>query len=100
MDFGATSIAGTSSNLGYTPATGVLDHLGGGDLQGGTQILGNTSTPITKVILTIPELADDNAIIAAFGFNKTAIMSAVPEPSSLMFLGLVATGLGVRRRYF
>ena len=97
-DFQATRIAGSPSPVGYNPPTGVLDHSGDG-AQGGNQIWGNTTAPITKLLLDVSILPDDDQIVAAFGFNKTAIAAAVPEPSSLLFMGLIVTGVGMRRRY-
>ena len=60
------------------------------------EILGTSAATLTSLTLTSDQ---PDATFFAFGFNKTAIMAAVPEPSSLMFLGLVVTGLGIRRRY-
>lgn len=97
-DFRATRIAGAPSPVGYTPTTGVLNHQGTGE-QGGNQIWGDTTSLISKVLLDVSTLPDDNQIVAAWGFNKTAIAAAVPEPSSLLFMGLIVTGVGVRRRY-
>ena len=75
-------------------ATGVLTSSGAANQ--GAQLLGNSGDLVSKI--TIMNDSTDG-YVTAFGFNKTAIMAAVPEPSSLMFLGFVVTGLGIRRRY-